>query len=1020
MARFLKFSLIGAVLVVAAVMALKNGYYYRALYGESPHRVYVILGFHTNFYHSWRGDTPDEAGFGTDIRIVREILRVLEEANAQGLDARAYWEGDTQFTFESIIPEFAPDIIDGIRKRVRTGQDEIVIAPYNNGLFSAMSEEEVRASIRWAISNPWKSGARDLFGDFTPLLRPQEGMFTAGLIPILRDEGIDGVILAYSGYPFTTFSNFVPPLKTEERYNATRFRMSDEEKPMLLFPCVSAGDVVDHVSIEKWLLELRELQVSGDVDQDLVIHINFDADAETWVPLDLPWILKGMPNTGGLREYIDAVNKYPWASFSTPREYLAKHEAVGEIVIRQDTADGAWDGYASWSEKFSSQVLWSDLQKARLYTDYAAKLSNGSDVVGKAVARELGEGRGSSFHQRLRALSTTHFGMSTPMLNEERQAAAKVAVDSTRSKSLAAYRVAAAALRENSDEEGSEGKPLYAFLVQDVRGDDAPRGHTLIRFPVILAWPSNFVVKDEEGAELPFIVRAHPENIAGAFEVIVLLRLAGGERRHIFLYEDDSHPRAGTQSRKIANRHIALAVDEEVGVRSLKVGDHLVGSADFLQPFVSYVIDDELHRFDAGSWKVPASSAALVQDIAAIELQYRIPMREKAIVAKSRWMLPSEQPWLVVDVEVDYPYTEKRDLLDTPQQKLRQVIDRRWREVAPFALRPRLRGDQSDPLRVWKTNYVNAVSWYSLNYASINPANASWDSFNHQVTAAWMAIGDGGDGDSGTKGGLLLAQSPLSGSSLAFATMRLSDEQGRQEVEINPFGSYFGEQMDYSHFGGNGLGRDFAIAAGAHLRPNAPSFNGVQQRFSLLIAPYVGAEPSEEVRRDAELFFKPPAIVYLETPSDTLARVPEDVEILIRTQKESALAEDEREPSTPLAFLASPTDSAVDVIWDSGEGESPEGFELQWKVVGTDENEWSTQRIVGQQRFRIQMIENGSRVAVRLRAFRGDRLSQWTKTSEIEVAPVGTQSAMDFAEKIRPKVLLRTARSILSHLLTTP
>ena len=49
---------------------------------DSPLKVYAMLGFHSNFYHSWRGDTPDEAGFGTDIRVVREILRILDVANA--------------------------------------------------------------------------------------------------------------------------------------------------------------------------------------------------------------------------------------------------------------------------------------------------------------------------------------------------------------------------------------------------------------------------------------------------------------------------------------------------------------------------------------------------------------------------------------------------------------------------------------------------------------------------------------------------------------------------------------------------------------------------------------------------------------------------------------------------------------------------------------------------------------------------------------------------------------------------
>jgi hypothetical protein len=89
---------------------------------ESPHKIYVTLGFHTSFYHSWRGDTPDEAGFGTDIRLVRAILDILNEANQQGLDARGYWDFDVYWTLEKIIPAYAPDLIDGIRpglKRVR-------------------------------------------------------------------------------------------------------------------------------------------------------------------------------------------------------------------------------------------------------------------------------------------------------------------------------------------------------------------------------------------------------------------------------------------------------------------------------------------------------------------------------------------------------------------------------------------------------------------------------------------------------------------------------------------------------------------------------------------------------------------------------------------------------------------------------------------------------------------------------------------------------------------------------------
>ncbi|MGI9592355.1 MAG: hypothetical protein ACR2P8_13365, partial [Myxococcota bacterium] len=392
----------------------------------SPHKIYVIVGFHSNFYHSWRGDTPDEAGFGTDIRLARAILRMLEQANAEGLDARGYWETDNHFTLEQIIPAHAPDIIEGIRRRVASGQDEVLLAPYNNGLFGAMTEDELRASVRWSIRNPWGSGAQDLFGTFTPLIRPNEAMTTTGIGRILAEEGVEGIVLAYSSWAFTGFSNFVPALPPEQRFNPTRVRFGEDDEPLVLFPSVSIGDVLNQISLERWMLDLRRLQLSGEVDRDLVIHINFDTDVDTWLPVDLPPGLGWFPNAGGLPEYIAAVNKYDWAEFSTPGRYLADHEPVGELVLRRDTADGAFDGHASWAEKLPSHAIWTDLDASRLATQRADALARHAPPEEVARAeRELRSGRDSSFFQRLRGLSTTHFGMSTPLVNEERQAAAE-------------------------------------------------------------------------------------------------------------------------------------------------------------------------------------------------------------------------------------------------------------------------------------------------------------------------------------------------------------------------------------------------------------------------------------------------------------------------------------------------------------------------------------------------------------------------------------------------------------------
>ena len=41
--------------------------------------IHIGFGFHVNCYHSYRGDTPDGLGFGSDIRIIRHIIEKLNE-----------------------------------------------------------------------------------------------------------------------------------------------------------------------------------------------------------------------------------------------------------------------------------------------------------------------------------------------------------------------------------------------------------------------------------------------------------------------------------------------------------------------------------------------------------------------------------------------------------------------------------------------------------------------------------------------------------------------------------------------------------------------------------------------------------------------------------------------------------------------------------------------------------------------------------------------------------------------------
>ena len=193
------------------------------------HKVYVILGFHTNFYHSWRGDTPDEAGFGTDIRIVREILRMLNNA---GEMAKAYWDTDVYYTFERIIPQHAPDILEGIRATCREDFNlSIRLSPERFGMQLAEVRELVQELIAGGLidfldMSLWdvrkepveeKFQGRTLMSYFTELDRGGVRLGAAGKIYDAEtarwclDEGCDFVII---GRGAILHADFPIPLPT--------------------------------------------------------------------------------------------------------------------------------------------------------------------------------------------------------------------------------------------------------------------------------------------------------------------------------------------------------------------------------------------------------------------------------------------------------------------------------------------------------------------------------------------------------------------------------------------------------------------------------------------------------------------------------------------------------------------------------------------------------------------------------------------------------------------------------------
>ncbi len=597
-----------------------------------------------------------------------------------------------------------------------------------------------------------------------------------------------------------------------------------------------------------------------------------------------------------MEEYIHLVNKYPWADFTVPSEYLAGHPPQGEVLVRQDLADGAFDGSYSWAEKCSSLRIWTILEQSRLASCRAEALARRS---GFDLKPQLWEGMDSSFFKRLVGLTTTHFGMSTPVINEERQARAfSILGDSLRIAREAELAVAEQLVTQTAS---LKRDAIYEFEIFPTPPDrDLPPqpSRTAIRLPLILPQGVTSIDLQENGNPIPVSLTDHfplPDGrLSCELRFVVQLDPSRVKGYHIFPYHHDSPAHSVTYLR---NKWLEVEFSDQVGIKSLKHNGKKIEGWDFLQPFVSYRKWKKAVIYPVTQWEFIPLTGEHWERLHRVRMRASIPMQtihgEFINEFTYTFTLFDELPYLYVDVQARYAHTPSTETIHNLTQKLRRRMDLRWVEVAPFQLHPSLNPAVGRPLRIWKHNYLGITAYYDLDYARINPRNRNLDSFNHQVTAGWVAVTDG-------KRGLLLGENAASLASMAFCPMRLREQHGIQQLWLNPFGSYYGKLASYSHLGATGLGAEFLKAFSGFLKPNGPSYNGQTLHFSLLLAPYTGDEPPTELQADAGAHFYPPAILFHASPDDIDVLLPSDISSIIENEKRTAaIAAIELIPSPP-------------------------------------------------------------------------------------------------------------------------
>ncbi len=486
--------------------------------------VYLALSFHTSLYHSYRGDTPDDDGYGLDIDVVRNTLEWLGEYPAVSAD----WDMDSYFTLDGWLASDAPDIIDGIAARVAEGIDGVRIMSWNNGAVASQPYAEFEQSVVRGVDSLTAA-----FGEVDPGVQPQECMFSPDHVGWYRELGIEWITLFNSMSPFTG-APLDEALEGAALYNPVTLQDGDDE--MVLVPAYHHADVLDHGGLRGWVQ-----QIADTIPGDTLLLVHFDADSESWLGFD-----------GELA----AIADLPFVRYTTVQDYLDAHEPVAAIELYGDQADGVGDGFQSWAEKDINHEIATAVARAREKAAWAEALAAEDATVEGLLEQAL--------ETRLLTLSTTHFGLASPYLHPDRASAARSWAQQAEQEADAAL-AAAEAL-----------EPVAAGSIELVHARSSA-GSALVEIPVEVAaadydGPDGLVIA-EDGSELPLCVDVvDPGGDPVTLMASVVLSFAAGEHKELTWSYDLAVPYAATGGIAAgdldATLPLALPFTECDGVRS--------------------------------------------------------------------------------------------------------------------------------------------------------------------------------------------------------------------------------------------------------------------------------------------------------------------------------------------------------------------------------------------------------------------------------------------------------------------
>ncbi len=298
---------------------------------------------------------------------LQALLNSVNRLNQKGVMLKVTWSISAGSSYD-LLQKLAPHLLEDIKTRVAVGYDEINDYSRNEALMPMMTGRELQLLNSATKDNPFVRLAE-------PYMPMAGGAYSPELLPYLTSLGINGISFNVNGLDSCYCTDLVGNLPFAQRYNPTWLTKTASNDKTILIPSLSIIDVINEGGLRKMILNFRNEQVKHPKIHECLLLFDEYISSSLMFDNDADW---ESPSYCYLEEEIDRIAMLPFLIFTTPSQYVKRNPPRGLLVIDRDLVSSSLGGNELWADKWENRVLWSHIERTRLYCDKALSVSKGS------------------------------------------------------------------------------------------------------------------------------------------------------------------------------------------------------------------------------------------------------------------------------------------------------------------------------------------------------------------------------------------------------------------------------------------------------------------------------------------------------------------------------------------------------------------------------------------------------------------------------------------------------------------